>query len=451
MLDAGSGFVQGFLQTGLALSRHRQQQQQQQAEEDRAKEQIKLLQAQVKGQEATRLLNEQKLTLDAQKSLLEFRVKQRELNVQEGLMGVLGGGAPTSVGSLESGSPQSADAVRGTPAGLTTPALRMPDATVTGQAPSASVQDQGQLQLLDTRRQQLEAQLQRVQPFTITEQGKRAYDALNAEYGRVVGQIKVLRDRATPGSSDVEQLTGRPLAYLSPEEIRSADVQLEQRRLERSRQNQAVGLSHIAQRTYDAAMAKPMEQGDRIRIEGMLQSLNVANALATEFTPAERAQYVGAFGLKQKAVGVEQALRELTGASTDPKFNRFVALVALGSAELFGDAGKAVTGAEKEIVFGYLPTGKEWTAQDFEQKLQLSLQRLPQRVDRAIAVAKTPTGKLTRQQLEQGLGTEGVGKAPPTEKRMTEADIADAMRQTGRSRQEVLNAARSRGFLVPQR
>jgi len=149
------------------------------------------------------------------------------------------------------------------------------------------------------------------------------------------------------------------------------------------------------QTAYNVAVSKPMEGEARLRTNLMMQARDVTETIATEFSPEEITRYVGAMGTR-KTLNEWQALLDdvTTGKITDPKFARFAALNATLASEAFSTGGKALTPMEASVVFGYIPTGKEWTGGAYLQKLNLSRQRLPAMIEREITIATTPQKEL---------------------------------------------------------
>jgi hypothetical protein len=92
------------------------------------------------------------------------------------------------------------------------------------------------------------------------------------------------------------------------------------------------------------------------------------NTLLDEFTPEERARYVGMGGLTPVLKG---------GAfSQDPRFLRFRSLNAALRTSVFAEAGKAVTAPELALLAPTLPSGGEPTDASYEAALQLTTDKL---------------------------------------------------------------------------
>jgi hypothetical protein len=201
------------------------------------------------------------------------------------------------------------------------------------------------------------------------------------------------------------------------------------------------------------AVAKPLEGPALQRVNMLMQGEDVVQALQSEFTPEERARYVGLGGLRMTLQQAQQLLQDAQGGKGDPKFARFVALVALGKQEAFSTAGQALSAQERDVVYGYIPTGREWSAEEFEQKLTLSGQRLPTLIDRELTLSTTPKSELAARRKRGELPSIAPGSPATTsttgDTTLTEADIAATMARSGKTRQEVLDAARKKGWTVP--
>lgn len=147
------------------------------------------------------------------------------------------------------------------------------------------------------------------------------------------------------------------------------------------------------------AVGRPLEVSDRSAVVAMTDAHRVAQSLLTEFTPEERAKYAGfiKFPVNQLAQVVK----------SDPKFARFQTLVHRAKATAFGEGGKQLTPFEASVVFGFVPTGKELSAADFEAKLQESANRASFLINERIKLGKTPRGQL------QGVSPSAPSTLPP--------------------------------------
>ena len=214
---------------------------------------------------------------------------------------------------------------------------------------------------------------------------------------------------------------------------------------------QAAQGAQAAQKAYEGAVGKPLEGEARLRVNTMMQAEEYMKALSTEFTPQERQQYVGLLGAKLKTQQLTQALNEMAGQQTDPKLGRFAALLAGAQSEAFSTGGKALTETEKGIVFGYIPTGKEWSAADFEQKLTLGQTRLGALIDRELAIATTPARDLAARRKEgnlPGLLSKTLTRQAVLEAMRSENARRQAAGQPALTEQDALDAAKAKGYQV---
>lgn len=116
-----------------------------------------------------------------------------------------------------------------------------------------------------------------------------------------------------------------------------------------------------AEKTRATEGAKPISAETQQAVTVFDNAKRVAQNLMSEFTPQERAQYVGF--LSFPANRLSQIAKE------DPKFARFQTLINEAKGQAFGEGGKQLTQFEASVVFGYVPTGRELSTADFEAKL----------------------------------------------------------------------------------
>jgi hypothetical protein len=107
--------------------------------------------------------------------------------------------------------------------------------------------------------------------------------------------------------------------------------------------------------------ATPLESEDRKVIAGMLRLRTLMKRTLDEFTPEERAKYVGA--LRNPAMRAKQYFQ------SDPRFQNWQALVGQMQTQRFELAGAALTKNESAVLEQFLPTGTEaGGAEEFETK-----------------------------------------------------------------------------------
>lgn len=176
------------------------------------------------------------------------------------------------------------------------------------------------------------------------------------------------------------------------------------------------GKVNVARQTGAAqAGEQALDDPTRLRVTTYRRGEQVANQLLTEFTAEERAKFVGMGGMRMTGKQIEQWLNDATKRQADPRFARFLTLLREAqAAEAFGTAGKAITGTEKDIIFGYIPTGAEQSAEQFEQKLQQGRTRAGERLDEEIKLATTPRRALAEERKSGTLARPGGGQGETT-------------------------------------
>ena len=118
----------------------------------------------------------------------------------------------------------------------------------------------------------------------------------------------------------------------------------------------------------------------------MRQSVRIVEQILSEFSPEERAKFVGFFKFPlNKLLQIERG---------DPRFAQFLVLINQAKGAAFGEGGKQLTPFEASVVFGYVPSGTELSAVDFEAKLQNSLKQTPLIYNDLIGLSRTPKSKL---------------------------------------------------------
>ena len=160
------------------------------------------------------------------------------------------------------------------------------------------------------------------------------------------------------------------------------------------------------------ATMRPLEVGERQRLTTLDLAADVITKLRTEFTPEERARYVGLLGIRKGMQNIGEFLSDLAGKSGDPKFARFSALLSEAAKEGFGEGGKNFTVTERDIVFGFIPTGEEASTTQFEAKLFRSGERIPGLLDREIKLSTMPRGEAVKI-LQQGQRELRTPSTPP--------------------------------------
>lgn len=141
----------------------------------------------------------------------------------------------------------------------------------------------------------------------------------------------------------------------------------------------------------EAQQQRPLEPSERQRLTELRRAHKVTQSLINDFTPEERKKYVGLLGLRGIYNDIDSFLKDLgKNKSSDPKYARFRALVAEAAREAFATGGKQLTPYESGIVFGYVPNGKEWSSEMFEQKLLEAPHRIADFITVDVELATTP-------------------------------------------------------------
>jgi hypothetical protein len=140
------------------------------------------------------------------------------------------------------------------------------------------------------------------------------------------------------------------------------------------------------QEQFQSTLHRPLEQTDRTAVAAMEENLIVAKQLKAEFTPEDLKKYVGIINNpKQRAM---QALKD------DPKFARFRALTDKVKGFAFAEGGKALTETEKQITWGHLPVGNEFSVGNYVANLDQTIDRTSSIIDRRIQLATTPRNRI---------------------------------------------------------
>lgn len=137
-----------------------------------------------------------------------------------------------------------------------------------------------------------------------------------------------------------------------------------------------------------AAEVKPLEAGQQEKLDTYLQAEGLTTQLKREFTPEERRKYVGLLGTKMTKGNIEAALADAMGQKADPKFARFGALLnTFKATQAYALGGKTLPGNEQSVIFGMIPTGGEWSSDQFEEKLNLSHEMARGRIDNMMGLS----------------------------------------------------------------
>jgi hypothetical protein len=254
---------------------------------------------------------------------------------------------------------------------------------------------------------------------------------------QVVQQAMSVKDRTTLGLNELKTraeirrlgLQGRPdiiNTYLEAQGVDPATATPEQvskaiagknldeitTEVEKYRRLAPYKLEEARQTGAAQAGEQPLSDTTATTVTALRRGESLAHQLLTEFTPEERAKFVGLGGLRMSGQQLQAWLRDATKTGADPRYARFLTLLNEAKNEAFATGGKALSQQEAEVVFGYIPTGKETSVEQFEQKLQQAKDRSTTRLDETLKLATTPKRALAGERESGSLARPGSGAAP---------------------------------------
>lgn len=402
----GTGFLRGLTGTGIQLFQLKQVADRERARQETEKAQLKLLQQRAKGDEARLALEEQSFKLKM------FEIMQRLAQHQELQQEATFPEMPAAPAAPEAGALPEAPG----PGGLTLPQpAAAPEAVV---APAQGALLQAEL----TRRQQqadaLQARITRLLPRAITEEGKRLVSALQTEQGRALGEVHRLRGLLIPGASEVEQITGRPLATLRPEEIRGARKQAQQERLnisaaqgERAAQLQVQVARERLKAENEAKMAEILlpTAEERREYRETLASISHLENLLPKVTLPEIQQVLGPLFGENPQAALKRTLGERFEEGMTPSQREFLAEMGRTIAVVRKTfLGVAQTPQELQNARTYLPK-----PEDIPATVQAKLQAMRTVAARDLEAFRTTGRHLgIREPFEQPPPATGAGGQP---------------------------------------
>lgn len=137
-----------------------------------------------------------------------------------------------------------------------------------------------------------------------------------------------------------------------------------------------------------------LDATEKEKLVGLQQVANVTERLKSEFTPAERREFVGYLTLP--------ITRMAQIAKANPRFALFDAVLNREGVAAFDTAGKNLTANESAIIFGFLPQGKEWSPENFEAKLMEGDKYARTKIGDIVTLATTNRRDLAKK-MEAGL------------------------------------------------
>jgi len=152
-------------------------------------------------------------------------------------------------------------------------------------------------------------------------------------------------------------------------------------------------LEFKAREAQIAVRNRPIGDAEKVRIEGLGNVKRVLVTLRDNFTPEDRATFVGL--INRPIANVEELLGGLIGGAKPKdkaeralfdkyntlqpamqrKFQEFIATAKQAEALAFDIGGKQLTEGEKQVVFGFIPTVSDRNVGTFMQKLDATLRK----------------------------------------------------------------------------
>ena len=88
-------------------------------------------------------------------------------------------------------------------------------------------------------------------------------------------------------------------------------------------------------------------------------------------------------------------------ANANPRFADFNTLINEAKSLGFDAGGKNFTKTERDIIFGYIPSGREVSPEDFRAKLRLAQRRVPFLRNETLRLAAKTIGDVKKQLIEE--------------------------------------------------
>lgn len=172
-----------------------------------------------------------------------------------------------------------------------------------------------------------------------------------------------------------------------------------------------------------------MDSEEKSKLLGLQQIARVTHRLRTEFTPAERREFVGYFQLP--------ITRVAQIAKANPRFAKFDALVNREGIAAFETGGKALTAQEAAIIFGFLPQGKEWSPENFEAKLVEGDDYARSKIGDIVSIATT---------TRRDMGKEMQKRLPKQAGKISAAERFDQLEKSGMKEKDIYNQLVVEGY-----
>jgi hypothetical protein len=188
-------------------------------------------------------------------------------------------------------------------------------------------------------------------------------------------------------------------------------------------------LSVQARKAMQTFELSGMDSEEKSKLLGLQQIARVTHRLRTEFTPAERREFVGYFQLPLN--------RMAQIAKANPRFAQFDALVNREGIAAFETGGKALTAQEAAIIFGFLPQGKEWSPENFEAKLREGDDYARSKIGDIVSIATT---------TRRDMGKEMQKRLPKKDAKKSAAERFNELEAQGMKENDIYNQLVVEGY-----
>lgn len=199
-------------------------------------------------------------------------------------------------------------------------------------------------------------------------------------------------------AQEVFALTGKDPRQAGPEDVGRAIASVRKRQLDERRDLMQEQVELITGAINIREGERPIEREEREQLVGLANLARITKTIQSQFSPEERQRFVGLSGARLTASKVQELLSDAGLMAKNPRFAEFLALNAQMYQEAFLMGGKQLTGMEKTVVEQWIPTGKELSLEQYEEKLNLTAQRIPDIIRQRSQLAST-----SRKELPQAM------------------------------------------------
>lgn len=269
-------------------------------------------------------------------------------------------------------------------------------------------------------------------------QGVREYMAAhnlpNTPQGIEIARQSVRQEKL---ADERKNIVTRELMQTTPQDVRAQLLRRGTNVLDATPEQVEQAIKDAADQELSVAARKKMQDfelsgldsEEKSRLTGLQQVARVTHRLRSEFTPAERREFVGYFQLPLN--------RMAQIAKANPRFAQFDALVNREGLAAFDTAGKALTANEAAIIFGFLPQGKEWSPENFEAKLREGDDYARSKIGDIVSIATT---------TRRDMGREMQKRLPAKEAKKSAAERFNELEKQGMKEQDIYNQLVVEGY-----